>query len=311
MFTEYQEDIVREYQQKKESGDLPDNLKRVTTANLKAESADACANRYLRQDERTLARYFDMITDQQGYRDLIKDADPDDFKSVYQFLRGETKKPSEEIIELLAWLIDYQPRPYLRWVKERAEKAPIKEGNEREENEEVDKEPYRQVAEDDQGAVEISVLESKQGKKGITAVITIVVAITLVTVFIVWPHFKPVEYAPAKPAVMKKLNGQCMSWKEDHYEAVACNDGEGVPLDSNRLLHQRRILNPKTSITYASIGHVWYFRTPDSLEYFTAGGAYPLDTNRRLLPITRYMIDRHILPKHEQTIDPPGTSRSQ
>jgi len=297
MFTEYQEDVVREYRRKKATGDLTDNLKSGTTAKLQAECADICASRYLRQDERALARYFKVQTDQQGYRDIIKDKDPDDFKAVYKFLRGQTKNPNEEIVELLAWLIDFQPRPYLRWMNERPEKK---------QEVTVDRKtaPEQEPAEAEIEGV-VGEIEVKGEKTSKTRLITIVVSISFAAVFMVYWIFKPAGPLPPKPLPGKTVSAtaKCMYWKEDHYEATACGQGPPgiltLPLDSEKLLHLRKIANPKTSVTYASIGHVWYFKTPDSLECFTAGGAYPLDTNRRLLPITRYMIDHHILPKHE------------
>lgn len=205
MFTEYQEDVIRVYRQKKASGNLPDNLKRgATTANLKAESVDACANRYLRQDERTLARYFEVITDQQGYRDLIKDADADDFKSVYQFLRGETKKPKEEVIELLAWLIDYQPRPYLKWVNERPEKEDKESG-------EGEKVLNGQVAEEDEGTTMTDGSRQKWGKKKITALITIVVSVSFAAVWLVLLMVRHRERALPTTSIVKKSDGACMT----------------------------------------------------------------------------------------------------
>ena len=313
MFTEYQADVVREYEQKKAAPGFSERLVKVTTAGLKAECAEVCAKRYLRQDERALSRYFKELTDQQGYLDLINSKDADDFKSVYKFLNGKTTKPREEIIELSAWLIDFQPRPYLRWVKERKADQPIEEQEEkteRQEKEEEEKEKEKGLKpENEKGTKKevepknkekdhVALVQKKKLNK--TALITIVVSITFAAVLVLSLFFKPVNPPPPKPVKIVQSNGRCMYWKGDHYEATACGQNHGdtltLPLDSARLLHLRRIHNPRTSITYASIGHVWYFRTPDSLEYFTGSGTYPLDTSRRLLPITRYMIDHHIHP---------------
>lgn len=311
MFTEYQEDVVRAYEQKKTTPGFSERLVKVTTAGVKAECADVCAKRYLRQDERALSRYFKELTDQQGYLDLINSKDADDFKSVYQFLNGKTTKPREEIIELSAWLIDFQPRPYLRWVEERKADQPVIEEEEKTRKEEKDEEKVvergLEPEKEKEAKNEVDLQKKEEDHKlhdekkilNKATLITIVVSITFAAVLVLSLLFKPVDPPPHKPVKIGQ-NSQCMYWKGDHYEATACGQNHGdtltLPLDNARLLHLRRIHNPRTSITYASIGHVWYFRTPDSLVYFTDSGAYPLDTNRRLLPITRYMIDHHIHP---------------
>lgn len=92
-----------------------------------------------------------------------------------------------------------------------------------------------------------------------------------------------------------------MYWAVDHYEPSPCNKKiEGVlliALDSFKLNNFRRITVPDT-ITYASIGILWYYKPKrDSVEFYTAEGFHPIMYNRRLKPVTKYMVDVHVLGK--------------
>ncbi len=91
----------------------------------------------------------------------------------------------------------------------------------------------------------------------------------------------------------------CMYWASDHYERVACNEKHGdtlvIALDTFRLKHFKKINDPDT-ITQNSIGRVWYIKIDNQIEYFTSDGDYPPEPNRKLKPITLYMIKAHIHP---------------
>ncbi|MDB4919122.1 MAG: hypothetical protein JWQ54_1105 [Mucilaginibacter sp.] len=46
----------------------------------------------------------------------------------------------------------------------------------------------------------------------------------------------------------------------------------------------------------SSVGKVWYARLRrDYYEYFTDSGFHPIDTAIRLRPITKFIIEKHIL----------------
>ena len=89
-----------------------------------------------------------------------------------------------------------------------------------------------------------------------------------------------------------------MIWSDDHYNPVDCSDKtSGIkPPPINRQLVQnfKRITKPDT-LTLYSVGKVWYAKYNGRVEFFTAGGAYPLDTNRRLLPMTIHILQKFVL----------------
>lgn len=90
---------------------------------------------------------------------------------------------------------------------------------------------------------------------------------------------------------------KCMYWVGDHYEVIAC-DQKGkvgvpvIPLNQAKLNNLKRITQPDT-LTKNSIGKVWYARFGGKNEFFTDSGTHPIDTAKRLKPITNYIITNH------------------
>jgi hypothetical protein len=95
-----------------------------------------------------------------------------------------------------------------------------------------------------------------------------------------------------------KTNQKCMYWTGDHYEASTCEikiNTEVIALNKGRLDSLKMVTRPDT-ITYASIGKLWWGKTNGVVHFYTAGGDHPTDSNKRLLPITKYMIDKYVTP---------------
>ncbi|QNR84078.1 hypothetical protein H9N25_19505 [Pedobacter riviphilus] len=92
------------------------------------------------------------------------------------------------------------------------------------------------------------------------------------------------------------LDEKCMYWDEDHYEPVKCNTQIAVttivPLNLNSLKKQRKINLPDTLTSY-SIGKVWYKGHGKDHEFFTDSGAYPLDTQRVLKPLSNTILTKY------------------
>jgi hypothetical protein len=92
--------------------------------------------------------------------------------------------------------------------------------------------------------------------------------------------------------------GRCMYWTGDHYEKISCHSRQDtlvIALDSLKLEQFRKINKPDT-ITFGSIGFVWYSKINNNYEYFTAGGYHPIERGKKLKPITPFIIRNHILP---------------
>lgn len=93
----------------------------------------------------------------------------------------------------------------------------------------------------------------------------------------------------------------CMYWTGQHYEPINCNDNDQnkvkLPLNLQQLNHQQRITMPDTLTNYA-LGKVWYGKVNGSIDktpqFYTDSGTNPLDTTKRLLPLTPYMLNKYV-----------------
>ena len=93
----------------------------------------------------------------------------------------------------------------------------------------------------------------------------------------------------------------CMYWTGDRYKSVPCQEKvEGatvLALDSAKLLNFRKINVPDT-LTISSINNLWYTKiTVDSAEFYTGSGFHPLFPEKRLKPVTPYILNKYVLNK--------------
>jgi NADH:ubiquinone oxidoreductase subunit 3 (subunit A) len=90
---------------------------------------------------------------------------------------------------------------------------------------------------------------------------------------------------------------KCMYWDGNRYVPVECGNKAvsptTIPLDINVLKGFKRISWPDT-LTKNSIGEVWYARRAGEYEFFTDSTMHPVDTQRRLKPLTQYILSNHI-----------------
>ncbi|HMR81969.1 MAG TPA: hypothetical protein PKE30_02520 [Niabella sp.] len=112
MFDVYQELVLRFYLRKQQENDLSLNLVNPTPAKIKKQCEAVCSKKFSRKDGRVLEAFFGEGNDQAVILKAIRRCDADRFKPLIKFLRKETAATSENNIELLAWLIDFNPRPF-------------------------------------------------------------------------------------------------------------------------------------------------------------------------------------------------------
>jgi len=270
----YTNAVLADYHKKSEKNDLPVDMKQLSPASLKAACLEVCRGRYGTRDDKALLRaFFDGAADQKACLQAIEDHDINKFKPLVNLLKGKTRKPDSKIVELAAWLIDFEDRPY----------DPRKDYSIDPEQKHTDKEnraiqPMAQAG------------EKKRKRRRIIFVITITIALGM-TVY--WTR----PYKSHAPIIIG--HQACMFWNEDHYQPISCQPHEDTtvtPLDSDKLVHFRKITRPDT-ITTRSIGSVWYVRYRKDYEFYTSDGNHPIDPQLRLRPITDYIIRNHIHPE--------------
>jgi len=112
MFEDYKEKVILAYQKKKEANAISINLLRPTPGKLRNECLSVFGERSLLKDEKTLRLFFGPKDKLADYGQSISKIEIDKFRPLINFLKRRTNVTDERNIELLAWLIDFEPRPY-------------------------------------------------------------------------------------------------------------------------------------------------------------------------------------------------------
>ena len=92
-------------------------------------------------------------------------------------------------------------------------------------------------------------------------------------------------------------NGEekCMIWEDDHYIEISCTgSNEEQKLNPYLLENLRKIqISDTTSFFKNGAAQVWYDKSDNRLEYFTAPGIHP-QNGKTLKPVTSYIIDKYL-----------------
>ncbi len=288
-FDQFQEEVINAYRKKIEKRLLPLELERPSPTQLMNYCLTRLHRGELKEDLSTLNRIFNPLNRYPDLETGIKEFGAVGFKSLRNFMIGNTTKPREHIVKLLAVLIDFQPRPYDVWVRERNENTLENRG------EKVDEVSFINDPESNQtGNAAQEENKSNEGLRLASGV---------------WSKLKkPVLYSVITFSgmlgayhVADHFDRECMYWKTDRYVSVACNekieDVEIIPLDDECLKRFRKIMRPDT-LTLRSVGRVWYAKpTVNSVEFYTMKGFYPMDSRKELKPATEYIIRKYVLEK--------------
>ena len=68
-------------------------------------------------DTKIVFSFFEIQNDTKSIHDIVKDVDLGKFKPVQNFLMGKTSLRFEEGFNFIAWLIDFEPRPYTNYLE--------------------------------------------------------------------------------------------------------------------------------------------------------------------------------------------------
>lgn len=90
----------------------------------------------------------------------------------------------------------------------------------------------------------------------------------------------------------KAAQTACMQWQKDHYERVACEssgDASVIAYDSLQFKVRKFKANAQTQFFEAGKPKVWYLKHNNHYDFFTAPGYHPLQPEKILDPISRYI----------------------
>ncbi len=314
MYRDYLDDIISSYRTAAAEASIPQRLIQPTPGRIKDECLSVCKTRFQKTDLRTLAAFFGNETNQESMLRAIRRCERDRFKPLANFLKGITNTTDDLNIELLAWLIDFSNRPFKpeAYENESFGKQYKTWDNKVPEDKEIERkmEEPRIVDNEDTNVDktygigltievpkvggEIPVVNrsahSNQRQKMVIAIISVLLLLILAGLY----------FARNRETTFGIVNNgqqKCMMWVGDHYVPTSCEprreDTLVVAFDIKRVNNFKRITQTDT-ITILSIGRVWYIRRNGQIEYYTAGGRHPIEPDRMLKPLTKYMIEKHL-----------------
>ncbi|CAM6054712.1 unnamed protein product [Sphagnum tenellum] len=267
MSTSYREKVLADYKKKKAESLLSINLSHPTAASIRNECIAVFETRYKKKDESVVKYLVGEKSSPAEYLIALKILEADDVKSLSNYLQGRTGDTGNKNIELLAWLIDYEPRPH----------------------------PYNFEVSSSAAKPQKTFLATAAPKrKKLYWLIPIIAIITGAVIY--WltgqnPKAKPINTFDAGD----RIKG-CMFWTGEHYQKTPCDIKRGDTLivgrDDNKLQHFRKLMITDT-ITSNSLGKLWYSKIDGNVEFFTASGFHPIHVERRLHPVTQYMINKY------------------
>ncbi|WP_183567679.1 hypothetical protein [Mucilaginibacter sp. SP1R1] len=312
MFADYQKQVLLTYHEMKAANAISLNLMHATPAKLKRECMAVLSERYEhRQDEKTLSMFFGPRDSAGAYMQAISTVDADKFKPLLTFLRKNIVTTDKKNIELLAWLIDFQPRPF-QWdhdyhkvyttaeakigIKEVVdpvlEEKQVKQGEESNEANVADVFGASEEIREDVVVTLPEVAEPTSGSKSPAfASRRRNILVLLLILAISGAGFYITRNRTVDPGIQK-----CMFWTGDHYQPVSCNQNmDETPvyaLDTQKTQRFKKITKPDT-LTSRSIGHVWYSKIDGTVEFYTAAGFHPVHTERKLKPMTEFILNKY------------------
>ncbi|SHH42783.1 hypothetical protein [Flavobacterium defluvii] len=310
-FEDYKNAIKAKYEEEVRGG-YSNNLNSPTPANLR----NLCLKRFntntKKEDLIIFESFFEFAFDKDK-RNLYGDLELNKLTSVQRFLLGKTETPTEDTVQFSAILVDFQPRPFFKFMEEFRE-----ENNEEEKEEELKKElrgtNFSNDLSEEKKYVDVKIEEPKNEVQEIfpsipkLPIVNVPVKKRRTLSEIIYRRTKPVIIITtfifsliAAVIYFAFFQKHCMQWSEDHYEVVDCSPNESalneiIPYDES-LLDFKKLKACDTTTCFRKNGEafVWYGKRGDEVDFFNnnGNGRHP-ETNGALRPVTSYMFGKYL-----------------
>jgi hypothetical protein len=278
--SEYKKWVLADFDKKKAIGLLPNQIMSPTPGRLKAECVKLLEQDLDPKDEKLFRSFFGQKAGAASYRTAIQNSSADPFRPLTTFLRDRAVNTEFRNIELLAWLVDFEPRPYHPGLDAGSQPTRPSTRNS----------PAIEPVLGNKGTEESQPLRPEKMIKTEKMRFYAFLLLPLILGSAAYWFFSTLQQQPTG-------REGCMIWVVDRYKPVECNDrslpGAAIPIKGQLVEHFRKITRPDTLTPY-SIRKVWYAKYNGRIEFFTSDGLYPLDTTRRLLPMTDHILDKYI-----------------
>jgi hypothetical protein len=313
--------VFRTYHLLRSTPEFSPALKQPTPASIRKECLTVYKERPDIKDEPVLRSFFGPAEENKSFLTPIKEFPTDGFKAFSNYLKGRAVKTDDKNVELLAWLIDFPHRPFrygMEVILSEEEKKILNSNEGFGENVEKNKK------EEEDGKTEEIKSQTHANEQEAVTIPTNDIPVLALPISLgndTWSRKKHLTFnrqwlifgVPLVFAILSlgfyllyDKGDECMYWTGDHYEKIDCDADIKAKdlLNEERWKNFRKITNPDT-ITAWSIGKLYYLKTNNVMEYFTAGGTHPVYVTRTLKVLSQYMFDKHILKN-----TPPATDSS-
>lgn len=130
MFELFKEAVRTAYLTKKKNRTLPyDELEKPSPGDLRNLFLLLMARGLSQDDQETLVRFLKYNGEYAELDTHIRRYDLDKFRPLRNYILGNTSNPSEDVVKILAILIDFRPRPYRKWREDHLIKVENKSEN--------------------------------------------------------------------------------------------------------------------------------------------------------------------------------------
>ncbi|RYE17097.1 MAG: hypothetical protein EOP45_16405 [Sphingobacteriaceae bacterium] len=286
---EYKKLVLEDFDQKVKAGQLPSELISPTPGNLKSESVKICGDRFDSDDGIILDSFFGKKENGYAYRQAIQNSNVDVFRPLVNLLKNHSINTSLKNVNLLAWLIDFQPRPF-------HPNLIIAHINQDQININQDKIPDSSLSSTATDAAEYEadpVQPAPPSKKQFAQITKLIIACALLMVIASISYFV-IDHS--RTIVVTGREG-CMFWQDNHYQPIDCSRRifhfHTISINHKLVDGFKRITLPDT-LTMRSLGKIWYAKFRGRVEFYTQGGAHPVDTNKRLLPVSDHILKKYV-----------------
>jgi len=336
LFIDYTKQIIKTYKEKRDAGLLSPLMMQLTTASIRQECIHVYNKRIEEErpgEENTLNSFFGVPPMGRPFAQHIKKYPRDKFRPLQNLIKGEIKNPMLINVELFAWLIDFNPRPFSNAQKklEITDETvkPIEPTKPIEpikpiiptiptpitptEPEQVDDTKEKKRTQDGiimgtgnsspvkpydisktPGENDEGVLKNNPKDKFKKKLK--VAALASIIPFLIGGAL----------VIIDPFSSGCMYWNGDRYETVRCDeDPKGrifLPLDKKMQRNFERITRKDTLTTW-SINRMYYVSDKNKIEYFTAPGPYPKDLKRNVRKLTQLIFDNDSINRRQSAND--------
>ncbi|MFM9825866.1 hypothetical protein [Flavobacterium sp.] len=228
-------------------------------------------------------RVFFQVQEGAMLRKAIENFDIEKFRAVVNFLKGKSGKTNPVSLNLISILVDYQPRPFNKYLKVNGNTNLEVISEEKEEIQGIETFFYGLLGTTSQVDNPVKSISLR-----VMGRVVVLVLLLLGSVYMIKKEFFP-----------KK---ECMQWHKDHYETVDCSgikqgilsQNDIMPINEGIINLKKIEVNKQTLFFKNGQPLVWYSKIKGKLYYFNSYGMNP-ETGKPLKPMTDYMINKYVM----------------